>query len=516
MTEYGHQAVVWQTAINPVIALELLATGVWSGAGVLGPEAFDPVPFLDKLGRIRLTVGDARAGDLISAVAPRAVRAAIAVCAGWVDGVGIRTRGSQLDPPEHDWPAGAWCSARCSARRWRSWMARSSMSRCRTSATICNAGISGLQWTVNAYLLPLAAFVLLGGALGDRFGRKRMFLLGVVWFTIASVLCGLAPSVGLLIVARALQGFGSALLTPGSLALIQSSLHPDDRARAIGIWAGLGGVASAGAALFGGYIIDTLNWRWIFFINVPLALVTILFTMRFVPESEDEGKRSEPFDMLGAVFCGLGLGVLTFALVQDMLWLAPLGLLILVGFVLWERHFVDPMTPPWLFRSVTFSVINGVTFLVYGAVGGFFFFFALQLQIVSGFSAFAGRSRHLADDHPAAARIIPRRCAGQAHRGTPAIDHRCGDCRGRRGSAGTRRSGRELLARRIRPGHPHRHRHDHAGGAVDGIGAGGGAAGVHRSRQWRQQRRGAVGQSARGCRVAADRRAHRGDVQRTG
>jgi len=251
-----------------------------------------------------------------------------------------------------------------------------------------NAGISGLQWTVNAYLLPLAAFVLLGGALGDRFGRKRIFLLGVVWFTVASVLCGLAPSVGLLIVARALQGFGSALLTPGSLALIQSSLHPEDRARAIGIWAGLGGVASAGAALFGGYIIDTLNWRWIFFINVPLALVTILVTMRFVPESEDDGKRSEPFDMLGAVFCGLGLGVLTFALVQDMLWLAPLGLLILAGYVLWERHFEDPMTPPWLFRSVTFSVINGVTFLVYGALGGFFFFFALQLQIVSGFSAF--------------------------------------------------------------------------------------------------------------------------------
>jgi EmrB/QacA subfamily drug resistance transporter len=251
-----------------------------------------------------------------------------------------------------------------------------------------NAGISGLQWTVNAYLLPLAAFVLLGGALGDRFGRKRVFLVGVIWFALASVLCGIAPSIGLLIGARGLQGLGSALLTPGSLALIQSTLHPDDRARAIGIWAGLGGVAGAAAALLGGYIIDTLNWRWIFFINVPLALITILVTMRFVPESSDRELRAEPFDMLGAVLCALGLGAVTFALVQNMLWLGVVGVAVLGVFVWWERRFVDPMMPPKLFKSVSFSVINLVTFLVYGALGGFFFFFALQLQIVSGYSAF--------------------------------------------------------------------------------------------------------------------------------
>jgi EmrB/QacA subfamily drug resistance transporter len=252
-----------------------------------------------------------------------------------------------------------------------------------------HASVSGLQWTVNAYLLPLAAFVLLGGALGDRYGRKRVFLLGVVWFAAASALCGLAPSIGLLVGARTLQGFGSALLTPGSLALIQSSLHPDDRARAIGIWAGFGGVAGAAAALLGGYIIDALNWRWIFFINIPLALVTILVTMRFVPESEDDELRTEPFDVLGAMLCALGLGALTFALVQHVLWLAPLGIAILGGFVWWENRFRDPMLPPRLFKSVTFSVINLVTFLVYGALGGFFFFFALQLQIVSGYSALA-------------------------------------------------------------------------------------------------------------------------------
>src|SRR5262249_15071415 len=145
-----------------------------------------------------------------------------------------------------------------------------------------HASLGGLQWTVNAYLLPLAAFVLLGGALGDRFGRRRIFLLGVAWFATASALCGFAQSIGWLIVTRAIQGCGAALLVPGSLALIQSTLDPEDRARAIGLWAGLGGVATAAGPLLGGYLIDAFNWRWIFFLNLPLAVLTVAVTARCV------------------------------------------------------------------------------------------------------------------------------------------------------------------------------------------------------------------------------------------
>ncbi|HEY1488691.1 MAG TPA: DHA2 family efflux MFS transporter permease subunit [Micromonosporaceae bacterium] len=249
-----------------------------------------------------------------------------------------------------------------------------------------HASLGGLQWTVNAYLLPLAAFVLIGGALGDRFGRRRTFVLGVVWFTIASVLCGLAPNIGLLIAARALQGCGSALLTPGSLSLIQSSLRPDDRARAIGLWAGLGGVASACGPLLGGFLIDALNWRWIFFINVPIALICILITLRFVPESRDLEVRGR-FDIAGSALGAVGLGALTYALV-DGVWPAGVaGALALVGFVIREMRTRDPMMPTSMFRSTEFSVINLVTLLIYGALGGLIFFLILQLQQVTGFSA---------------------------------------------------------------------------------------------------------------------------------
>src|SRR5215475_3447035 len=175
------------------------------------------------------------------------------------------------------------------------------------------APVAGLQWTVNAYLLPLAALVLLGGSLGDRYGRRRVYLIGVAWFTSASVLCGLAPGVGWLVGARVLQGVGSALLTPGSLALLQSTLRPADRARAIGLWAGLGGVASAGAPLLGGYLIDTLDWRWIFFVNVPLAIVTILVVLRYVPANRSRGATRDAgsFDLVGALLGALGLGGIT-------------------------------------------------------------------------------------------------------------------------------------------------------------------------------------------------------------
>ncbi|HKD98715.1 MAG TPA: MFS transporter [Micromonosporaceae bacterium] len=250
-----------------------------------------------------------------------------------------------------------------------------------------HASVGGLQWTVNAYLLPLAALVLLGGALGDRYGRRRVFLIGVAWFTAASVVCGFAPDIAVLVAARALQGVGSALLTPGSLALIQSSVAEDDRPAAIGLWAGLGGVAGAVAPLVGGYLVDTLSWRWIFFINVPLAVLTVAATMRYAPESRRDEAEPATFDLVGAVLGALGLGFVTYSLVEALWPVGVAGAVLLVAFVWWERRQPDPMMPTRLFHSVVFSTINGVTFLVYGALGGFILFLVLQLQQVAGYSA---------------------------------------------------------------------------------------------------------------------------------
>src|SRR4051812_13509323 len=147
------------------------------------------------------------------------------------------------------------------------------------------ASVAGLQWTVTGYVLTLAAFLLLGGSLGDRFGRRRVFTVGVVWFTVASVLCAGAPSIALLVAARALQGVGGALMTPGSLALLSATLAPEDRARAIGAWAGLGGAATALGPLLGGYLVSAFSWRWVFWINVPLAVVVLAVVRRRVPGS---------------------------------------------------------------------------------------------------------------------------------------------------------------------------------------------------------------------------------------
>lgn len=150
------------------------------------------------------------------------------------------------------------------------------------------ADLAALQWTVNAYMVTLAGLILLGGALGDRFGRRRIFVLGVLWFAAASLLCGLAPNAGVLIAARALQGVGGALLTPGSLALIQASFHADDRGRAVGLWSGFGGVGAAVGPFLGGWLVDGAGWRWVFLLNVPLALLCAPIALRHVPESSDE------------------------------------------------------------------------------------------------------------------------------------------------------------------------------------------------------------------------------------
>jgi EmrB/QacA subfamily drug resistance transporter len=265
-----------------------------------------------------------------------------------------------------------------------------------------NASLAGLQWVVTGYLLSLAALILLGGSLGDRFGRRRVFLIGVIWFALASVLCGAAPNIGVLIAARVVQGVGGALMTPGSLAIIQASFTPDDRPRAVGAWSGLGGIASAIGPLFGGWLVEAGGWRWVFLLNVPFAVAVVILTVRHVPETSDPSA-SGGFDIAGAAFCALALGGLTYALIEapeksdpaGIIGAAALGVVCAAGFWLVERRRtrapekVGPMLPLDIFASRQFSAINVITFLVYGAFGGVLFLLVLQLQVVSGFSPLA-------------------------------------------------------------------------------------------------------------------------------
>ncbi len=254
-----------------------------------------------------------------------------------------------------------------------------------------DASLGQLQWVANGYLLSLAALTLLGGALGDRYGRRRIFVVGVIGFALTSAACGLAPTAPLLILARIAQGVAAALLVPGSLAMIQGAFGPGDRARAIGAWSGLGGVATAIGPFLGGWLVDQVSWRWVFLINLPVAVVTLLVA-RHVPETRDPG--SVPgFDAPGAVLGALGLGGLTYALIE---WTAAptiavpalvLGLLAGVAFVVNERRSPHPMLPPHLFSSRQFSAANAMTLLTYAALGGVLFFLVLQLQTVARYDA---------------------------------------------------------------------------------------------------------------------------------
>jgi EmrB/QacA subfamily drug resistance transporter len=261
--------------------------------------------------------------------------------------------------------------------------------------TELDAGFTGLQWTVNAYTLTLAALILLGGSLGDHLGRRRVFLIGVVWFAVASLACGLAPDIGTLIAARALQGVGGALLTPGSLALISASFHGRDRAAAVGAWSGLGGVAGAVGPFLGGWLVEW-NWRAVFLINLPLAALIVAITLRHVPESRD-AESASGLDVTGTVLAVVGLGALTYGLTglgehgADPLLLGcvAVGVLALVAFVLVERRSRHPLVPPVLFRDPTFSAANAATMLIYGAMGAVFLLLVLQLQTVAGFSPLA-------------------------------------------------------------------------------------------------------------------------------
>ncbi|MFF7262402.1 MFS transporter [Streptomyces sp. NPDC008159] len=255
--------------------------------------------------------------------------------------------------------------------------------------------LAALQWTVNAYMLTLAGLILLGGALGDRFGRRRIFVLGVVWFASASLLCGVAPDAAVLIAARALQGVGGALLTPGSLALIQASFHPDDRARAVGLWSGFGGIGAAVGPFLGGWLVDGPGWRWVFLLNVPLALLCVPIALRHVPESGDGRAHGRGFDVLGAALGALSLAFVTYALIEATTGSVPVAVAAVAGvatgvaFVRVERRRADPMMPPEIFASRQFTAVNIVTLFVYAAFSGFFFLAALQLQVVSGYSALA-------------------------------------------------------------------------------------------------------------------------------
>lgn len=250
-----------------------------------------------------------------------------------------------------------------------------------------NAGMAGLQWTINAYTLTLAGLILLGGSLGDRYGRRKIFLIGTVWFALASAMCGLSPNIEFLVAARALQGVGGALLTPGSLAIIQASFAKADRPRAVGAWSGLGGVSAAIGPLLGGWMVQTAGWRWAFLINLPFAAIVVLVTLRHVPETRDE-QAAGKFDVLGSVLAALTLAGITYGLTEKGA-AVPLiaGLALGALFVVVEiRRSPDALVPVGLFRNHVFAAVNVVTLIMYAAMGVVFFLLVVQLQVVSGFS----------------------------------------------------------------------------------------------------------------------------------
>ncbi|QBS42216.1 MFS transporter [Nocardia sp. CS682] len=245
--------------------------------------------------------------------------------------------------------------------------------------------VAGLQWTLNGYTLTLASFILLGGSLGDRLGRRKVFVWGTIGFAIASVLCGAAMNIEMLVFARILQGVAGAMLTPGSLALISSSIDRRDQGAAIGLWSGFGGVAGALGPFLGGWLIELAGWRSIFFINVPLTLVVVLVALKHVPESHDPNAKSQ-LDVPGALVVAVALGALTFGLIETMPLLLVSGVLLLAAFVVIELRSDHPLVPPVLFASRVFTAANLVTLAVYAALGGVFFLLVLELQLVAGYS----------------------------------------------------------------------------------------------------------------------------------
>ncbi|CAM4119542.1 MFS transporter [Kibdelosporangium persicum] len=258
--------------------------------------------------------------------------------------------------------------------------------------TELDASVAGLQWILDGYLLSLASLILIAGSLGDRYGRRKVFVIGIVWFGLASLLCGIAPNTELLVVARILQGIGGALLTPGSLAILQSSFDRADRARAIGAWSGLGGIAAAVGPLVGGVLVQAWSWRLAFLVNLPIAVVCVWMARKYVPESRDEQMRGHP-DIVSSALGAVGLAGVTTALVEapvrgpDPLVLIAgiLGFVGVVSFVVLQKRMRDPLVPPEMFRDSTFTLSNALTFVVYTALGGVMMLMVLQLQVSLGY-----------------------------------------------------------------------------------------------------------------------------------
>jgi EmrB/QacA subfamily drug resistance transporter len=256
-------------------------------------------------------------------------------------------------------------------------------------------GLAGQQWVSNAYLLALGSLILIGGSLGDVLGERRVFAIGVAGFGITSIICAAAPTIEVLIGGRALQGVFGALLTPSALAVIVSAFPPDERGGAIGSWTAWSGIATVIGPLAGGYLIDATSWRWIFAINVPFVLITLVLVAVAVPRRET-ARRHDPIDWVGAVLCALGLAGPVFALIRepDNGWGAPTvllpglaGLALFAAFLVWESRVAHPMLPLSLFRRRNFAIGNIETFSMYGGLGITFFFLVLFLQQVAGYDA---------------------------------------------------------------------------------------------------------------------------------
>src|SRR4026209_926874 len=252
--------------------------------------------------------------------------------------------------------------------------------------TNLNATAADVQWVIESYALLLSALLLVGGSLGDHYGRRRIFLLGVVIFAVASGLCGFAGNIRQLILARAFQGFGAALLVPGSLAIISNSFSEQERGRAIGVWSGFSAITTAIGPVFGGWLIEHVSWRAVFFINLPLALVVISISLRHVAENSD--RETSRVDWLGAILAALGLGALVYGLIESsqvgfkdrsLIMALAAGVIVLILFLFVESRLSSPMLPLTLFRSRTFAGTNLLTFLLYAALGGTLFFLPLNL-----------------------------------------------------------------------------------------------------------------------------------------
>lgn len=262
--------------------------------------------------------------------------------------------------------------------------------------TNLNASVVDVQWVVEAYALFLAALLLAGGSLGDHFGRKRIYTIGVSVFALASVWCGLAPNIKQLIIARAAQGVGGALLVPGSLAIISASFKDEERGKAIGTWSGFTAITAAIGPVFGGWLIEHVSWRAVFFINAPLALIVLALVFLHVPESRDE--ESKQLDWLGAALATVSLGAIVYGLIEssrrgftDPVILAALsfGVLAALVFLVVEARQKNPMLPLTLFRSRNFSGANLLTLFLYTSLSGALFFLPLNLIQVQGYTATA-------------------------------------------------------------------------------------------------------------------------------